>query len=350
LINYLSNGITTVFSLGSPSSVLEFRQQVKEGKLDGPNIYAARMLDAVREDWGGIVFNKTVKSVSEVPRIMNEIKNEKWDFVKVYNNLSTAEFDEILRLAKLYRIPVIGHGVREPGMEHILAKGMAMVAHAEEYVYTFFKDSLDERKIPDAVSITKKSGAFVCPNLSTFQTLSQQWGDSLKFIQLINEGENLKIYLDSFTLNSWFHNNPYIHKEGSITSVYTFLKKLTYAMYKANISLVAGTDSPIIPGCLPGYSLVKELQLLTDAGLTNIDALKCATLVPGQFINKYAKKTSKFGLIEQGYQSNLLLLDNSPLDNIQNLRKIAGVMVRGRWHAKDELTRSRNRTFNNQIN
>jgi predicted amidohydrolase len=345
LINYLASGVTIVFSLGSPARVLDFKQQIKEGTLDGPNIYAAQMLDAVSQDWGGIVFNKVVKSVSDVKKTITGIKKKGWDFLKVYNSLSTEVFDEIMFFAKQKNLPVIGHGVRQAGMEYILSSGMAMVAHAEEYLYTVFKDSLDESKISDAAAMTRKYGAFVCANLSTFNTLSQIWGDSLKFDQLLKEGGNRELYLDSFTRASWHTNNPYIHKHGSIASAYIFLQKLTLALHKAGVPLVAGTDSPIIPGCFPGYSIVNELNLLIEAGLSNYQALQCATMNAGLFIQKHVNKKIKLGLIEKGYQADLLLLDENPVINIHNLHKVTGVMNNGKWHSKDEITEKRKHIF-----
>ena len=53
---------------------------------------------------------------------------------------------------------------------------------------------------------------------------------------------------------------------------------------KHKVKIIAGTDTPI--GFLtPGYSLHKELQLLVEAGLTPIDALKAATIIPAEFFN-----------------------------------------------------------------
>lgn len=332
LVSYLTNGVTTVFSLGSPVTVLDFRREVKENKIAGPDIFAGCMLDAIREDWGGIVLNKTINSDTSVSRVMNEVVNEGWDFVKVYNNLSTAQFDAVMRIAMAGNIPVIGHGVRAPGLEHALGSGMGMVSHAEEYVYAYFKDSMDDEKIKGAASLTKKYGAFVCPNLYTFNQIARQWGDSLAFAQLVEQHAGQKKYLNPFTINSWFHNNPYLHRKGSVDSMYAFLVKLTSALYKAGVPLVAGTDSPIIPGCFPGYSLAEDLQLLTEAGLSNAGALQCATLNPGLFIQKYRNNAPNLGLIEEGYQADLLLLDKNPLDNIQHLRNITGVMSNGNWY------------------
>ena len=344
LLSYLSNGVTTVFSLGQPQEILRFREEVKKGAVAGPSIYAAALIDTIPQDWEGKIYNYVVHSQSDVNMAMTRIKKQRYDLIKVYNSLTTPEFDEIMRLAKSYELPVVGHGVRQPGMEHILSKGMAMVAHGEEYLYTFFSDNLDERKIPAAVSFTKKSGAFVCPNLSTFQTILTEWGDSLRFAGLLEQAGDVQHRVSPKMLDFWMNNNHYIHREGSpLTPMYPFLQKLTYALYKSGVPLVAGTDSPIIPGCFPGYSLVKELQLLTEAGISTPDALRMATLVPGSFIDRYLLNGARTGAIKEGFAADLLLLSENPLESVQSLRKIEGVMAKGRWFTKAQLARLANK-------
>ena len=218
-----------------------------------------------------------------------------------------------------------------------------MVAHGEEYLYTVFRDSLDEGKIPAAVAFTKKYGTFVCPNLSTFQTIQTQWGDSVKFAGLLQQAGNIENRVSPKILNFWMTENHYIHRQGSpLTPMYPFLQKLTYALYKAGVPLVTGTDSPIIPGCFPGYSLVTELQLLTEAGISTVDALRTATLVPGRFIAKHLPKERRTGVIKEGYGADLLLLSENPLQSVQSLRKIEGVMAKGLWYTKEQLVRLQN--------
>lgn len=49
------------------------------------------------------------------------------------------------------------------------------------------------------------------------------------------------------------------------------------AMADAGVPLVAGTDAPTIPGLVPGFSLLEDIQVLIEAGLTPYQALSTAT-------------------------------------------------------------------------
>ena len=47
---------------------------------------------------------------------------------------------------------------------------------ADGTIYTAFKNKTDSALIPEVVAATARSGAYVTPNLSTFEAISRQWG------------------------------------------------------------------------------------------------------------------------------------------------------------------------------
>jgi imidazolonepropionase-like amidohydrolase len=93
-------------------------------------------------------------------------------------------------------------------------------------------------------------------------------------------------------------------------------------------TVLAGTDCPNV-AIVSGWSLHRELELLTRAGLSAADAILAATRRPAERLNQ----TSVFGAISLGLSADLLLLDADPLADIRNTRTINRVMARGRWVA-----------------
>jgi imidazolonepropionase-like amidohydrolase len=84
----------------------------------------------------------------------------------------------------------------------------------------------------------------------------------------------------------------------------------------------------------PGFSLHDELRkLVLDAGFTPMEVLRVATSNVAAF---YGDET-QFGAIEAGEAADLVLLDSDPLTDIENTRKIRGVMARGRWFNRAAL-------------
>jgi tetratricopeptide (TPR) repeat protein len=45
----------------------------------------------------------------------------------------------------------------------------------------------------------------------------------------------------------------------------------------------------------------------------------------------------KLGSVKQGYQADLLLLDENPLEDIRNIEKLKGIFLRGRWYPKNDI-------------
>jgi hypothetical protein len=326
---YISNGITSVLNMGSPSSILSFRDRIKKQELIGPTIYASAFVDGAG-DRGWVE-----RSPEEVPADIEQIKSVGWDFVKVYNSLKTDVFQKVVDESKVRSLAVIGHGVRQPGMEYILTHGQVMIAHMEEYLYTYFQNQLDESMIPAAAMLTKQTGAFVTPNLSAYEKIVLQLGNGPLYMQWMKQAE--MAYVSSKWKDQWNASNTFLTDSRDLHPQFEFLKKVTLQFHQAGIPLLVGTDSPYIPGLLPGYSIHDDLRILTECGLTNYEAIASATSNPGIFMKKFTSEPLSFGTIEVGNRADLLLLKNNPLSDINNLKKQVGVMAQGRWLSDRKL-------------
>jgi imidazolonepropionase-like amidohydrolase len=96
---------------------------------------------------------------------------------------------------------------------------------------------------------------------------------------------------------------------------------------------LAGTDAMGLPMIIPGSSLLRELHLLNQSGLTPYEAIRSATVSPANFLGK----EKDFGAIAVGKRADLLLLDRNPLETVSALNQPVGVMVRGRWLPRERL-------------
>jgi imidazolonepropionase-like amidohydrolase len=108
--------------------------------------------------------------------------------------------------------------------------------------------------------------------------------------------------------------------------------KLTAALHRAGVPLLAGTDTPN-PDCLPGYGLHDELELLVKAGLSPLEALQTATLNPARFLHV----SDRQGTVEVGKIADVVLLNADPLVEINNIRSIHTVFLDGRPLRPEEV-------------
>jgi len=112
-----------------------------------------------------------------------------------------------------------------------------------------------------------------------------------------------------------------------------FAKKVTGALHRAGVPLMAGTDAMGFPLIPPGTSLHRELQLIVESGRAPTEARGGARVVPAGFLGK----EGEFGAISVGQRADLLLVEDNPREDIGHLRTPAGVMARGRWIGRNEL-------------
>ena len=106
------------------------------------------------------------------------------------------------------------------------------------------------------------------------------------------------------------------------------------ALYKAGVPILAGTDAHSEPNSpfsvKHGDSLHHELELLVEAGLSTVDALRAATCLPAKHFNLNDR-----GVIEVGKRADLVLISQDPIQDIRATRSIQRV-----WCAGIEVSKS----------
>lgn len=103
-------------------------------------------------------------------------------------------------------------------------------------------------------------------------------------------------------------------------------------MNKAGAKILLGTDTPN-PLVVPGFSVHEELQNLVDSGLTPYEAIRAGTKDAAAFLDA----SDEFGTVQAGRKADLILTEDNPLDDVKNVSRRVGVMLRGRWFTEAEL-------------
>ena len=331
---FLANGVTTVLNMGGErnSFMDQTRPALNRGEIPGPHFYASFIVDGTPE-YGQFV----VATPAQARAVVDLAKTNGYDFIKVYNNLAPDTFQAFIDEGRAEGMPVIGHGVTRVGLERQFAAGQPMVAHTEEYLYTVFfpggadvgnrAPNLDQ--IPAAIAFTKRDGAFVTADLNTYATIARQWGKPDVVTDFLRQPEVR--YLDLDDRVSW-RGESYASRRGSLDDRVAFLKVFTKALSDAGVPLITGTDTPVIPGLVPGYSLHLDMRLLEAAGLTRYQVLSAATRTPGEFIAKVKPGGRPFGTVTVGDRADLILSAANPLDGLSTLEKPLGVVANGHWY------------------
>ena len=109
---------------------------------------------------------------------------------------------------------------------------------------------------------------------------------------------------------------------------YAHARRAASAFYRAGVPILAGTDSyqghELPVSVQHGKALHDELGLLIEAGLTPVEALRSATILPAEYFGFTDR-----GIIEPGRRADLLLVEGDPTQDILATRAIVGVWVAG---------------------
>ena len=364
LLSYLIHGVTTVVHLSGPTGnvpdVLALRRSIAEGHVPGPNVYTTgRILDGNPPIFPGV--STVVSTPEEAVRAVEEQHAAGVDFIKTYNNLTSDVLRALVVAAHRRGLAVVGHIPRRDGrpqaLQIALAAGQDMIAHGEEFFFTYFygdTDGLvnrgllprpDRSNIPAVVRLARESGAAVTPNLS-FVAMTRRQLEDLNAVLSDEEAR----YLHPSVIAMWRAQNPTRRPDVTRFSLrerakYDFLKELIPALQAGGVLLLLGTDSSAA-GMFPGKSAQLELRELVAAGLKPHEALATGTRNAGQFVRRHVRGAELFGAVSPGQRADLLLLDANPLAKIENISQVTGVTVRGRWLSKGELEKLRGEAVN----
>jgi tetratricopeptide (TPR) repeat protein len=326
---YISNGVTTVFNLDGRPQHLIWRARIATGEMFGPAIYTV-----------GPKFDKARTSEESVREVEAQSRAG-YDGVKIYTRVSKVEYPALLAAARRNNMLVVGHVPREVGFEGTLQAGQAL-EHAEEYVYTFFNNTLDidqlnfdETRIPEAVALTRASGIWFTPTLVTYDHIVQQADDLNAYLarpemRFISPALREKLE----PANNLYKNGFSGAQVPRLKQNLAFQKKLVAALHQGGVPMLAGTDAMGI-GTVGGFSLHEELRNFVEAGFSPFEALQTATSNAAEFL----KTSSDLGSVAVGKRADLILLNSNPLTSVDNAALLAGVMVRGRWYPGAKLRR-----------
>jgi imidazolonepropionase-like amidohydrolase len=334
---FLANGITTVREMNGSADHLRWRQEIVSGEILGPHLYVASpLLAGEKQRYRHIL----ITDPNEASKIVKDLAAQGYDYIKVYDGLSPAVYDEILKAAHESNIRVIGHIPQSISLEHAIASGQIDFEHTDQIMSAVVKGHapISPEQSQTTTDTIVRAHIWVTPTLASLEALFRS-GTSWYTSQL--EKPQMK-YVDAGTMSWWSSLKSSRNVSGS-TSETEFSTPLGRQIFQSQLDLVrmleqkgaqllAGTDTPN-PLMVPGFSLHEELRNLHIAGLSNFQVLQTATTNPAEFFGTAVLS----GTITVGKVADILLVSQDPRDNLDALRNPIGVMVSGKWMTAGDL-------------
>jgi imidazolonepropionase-like amidohydrolase len=119
-------------------------------------------------------------------------------------------------------------------------------------------------------------------------------------------------------------------------TLYPKMAKLEVAFYRAGGTLLVGTDPTGSGGVIAGFSNQRALELLVEAGLTPLEAIKVGTMNGATYLGRAALT----GSIATGKQADLVVIDGDPSTTISDMRKVSMVFKQGVGYDPQKLINS----------
>jgi hypothetical protein len=339
LLLYVAHGVTTIRGMLGDPWHLELRDRLARGEALGPRLYTA----------GPSLNGRSAPSVERAVQMVREQSAAGYDFLKLHPGLTRPVFDAIAAAGAEARISLQGHVSDEVGVPHALAAKQRAIDHLDGYVQAisdpaclggpvspgFFGIGLvqcaDEKRIAQIVRDTRAAGTWMVPT----QILVEQWA-APPDEQALRARPAVR-YVRPAVIAQWLESRrDFLGLQGLTPERarrFTEIRRaLIRAMHTQGVPILLGSDAPQVFN-VPGDSALEELRIYVEIGLTPAEALSTATVNAARFFGA----GDRFGQVREGLEADLLLLDANPLEDVRALRKLAGVVLRGRWLSREEL-------------
>jgi imidazolonepropionase-like amidohydrolase len=348
LFLYIANGVTTIRGmLGAPNQ-LELRERTARGELLGPTIIV-----------GAPSLNQNSAPDPETAaRLVREHQAAGYDFLKIHGGFGRPVYDAIVRTAREVGITWAGHIDHATGLEHKLATRQSTIDHLDGYLQAALPEALrarvlageatlgeavrnvDPARVRALAEATREAGVWNVPTMYLWESFaSPQPAEA--FLQLPEMR-----YAPPQLRNSWVQQKQNIARnqqaagqtEEDLRLSLQRRREILKALGDAGAPLLLGTDSPQMFN-VPGFSLHHELRVMAESGLTPYQILESGTRNVALYAEQDLGLDGRFGTVAPGQRADLILLTANPLQDVGNVARREGVMVRGTWVPESEIQR-----------
>lgn len=334
----LASGVTAVVDMGGPFWNFEVRDRARsapEGAaprvaVTGPLLSS---VDRPQLDLGDAPIRKAATPEEARAQVQAQLPHHP-DFIKIWFIPDKEKGVEPV-------VPLVQAAVDEAhraGLRvAVHATGLAEARASVELGADILVHSIDDQPVdPALLALMKEKGTVYIPNLVVLQGYADVFAARVHLTELEQK------YGDPTVIGSWAEFPVLapgrVPPEKTAARLARFevagpiMRQNLRAVAEAGIPLAAGTDAGNI-GTLHGPSLVHELSLLVEAGLTPTQALTAATSGSARV---FAAKPD-IGTLAPGRKADLLVLDADPLQDIANLGRLRTVVKGGVAVSPDTL-------------
>jgi imidazolonepropionase-like amidohydrolase len=339
LFLYLSNGITTIRGMLGDSTHLMLREKAEKGEIVSPRIFTS----------SPSLNGGSVTSKEEADTKVRKYKKDGYDFLKIHPGIQREVFDQLVATANEVGITFSGHVPVDVGIRHALESQYASIDHVDGFIEGLVPESenvnpnengffgyaftplADESLMDELVRSAKENEVWIVPT----QSLFERWFAPISAKDLL-EQEEMK-YMRGSTLRNWLRvKTQYMESETFNEEQWKKFDELRRTLIKKlqdnGYGILMGSDAPQLFN-VPGFSIHHEIDGMQNAGMSSLEIIQSGTINPAKFFGMEAI----FGQIKEGFDADLIIAENNPLEDLDALQNLSGVMRQGKWLSKKEI-------------
>ncbi|WP_209406366.1 amidohydrolase family protein [Pseudozobellia sp. WGM2] len=342
----LFSGVTSLRDMGGDARIYQkLNKNIANGTMLSPNIYYSatffgpEFLEDPRTKFANKGINpgeapwmRVVKDDTNLTEVISEAREIGVTGIKAYASISPDLLKKISEEAHNQGLKVWSHSATFPSKPSdavranvdAISHGVGMITEEAETVPNSFNDAI-LNFIPlqdfenanalsnvyvDLLQSMKSNGTIFEPTISAWKRVKTEKKDAEKNEQKMNPKSNMtqaRAKMNIPAMNKW-------------------VNKITNAAYINGVTISAGTDFT------QAIKWVQdEIRFLVESGLTEIDAIRAATLNNAMVIG--IDKTH--GSILIGKQADLVILTKNPIEDIENLRSVKIVYKDGKRYSAE---------------
>jgi imidazolonepropionase-like amidohydrolase len=346
---YVAHGVTTVRDMGgSVEAIDSLRRAIASGALVGPRIFAmgpqienaatvAELLrGATADDSAHARRDRLVVSTpAEATRGVDSLAKLDVNGIKGRDFADAATYWAIANAARRHGLPLFGHAPWGLDVDPIALadSGQRSIEH------WYYPNDLLSRPRADyerIVAAYARNRTALVPTLGAWRQ-HRFIVDSLERMMAAMRRDRRAADIPAVLWRNWEQDlerrrherdgRPSTAAElGGWNRVLDDFARQVHVLLLAGVPILAGSDIPFAR--FSGEALQDEVVLLVrEGGFTPAEALTSATLAPARLLGV----ADSLGTVAPGMVADLVVLDQDPVVDIENIRRVRAVMREGRW-------------------
>jgi len=340
---HIAAGVTSTRDLANKhDDLMKTISAFNSANAIGPRVYKAGFIDKKSEY--SAPTGQIAETLEQALEYVDWYAGMNYPQIKIYSSISPQWVKPIADRVHQHGMKLSGHIPSFMSAEQAVRDGYDEIQHINMIFLNFLADENDDtrtpvrftlvadqagkldlntKKVDEFIQLLKSRNIVVDPTVTIFQSMFLNKAGMIDPSYAM-VADHLPANVRRGFLSAGLEINESNEQDyrQSAKALLSMIKKL----HDQGVQIVPGTDA------IPGFTLHRELELYTQAGISNQDVLKIATMDSARI----AGQAQTTGSIEVGKDADLILVDGNPLKDISALRKVVwSIKGQYRYDASD---------------